>query len=284
MPDEFIATEPTLAPTRAAGAAPSLPHVAAPPGWMTFEFPCNERIRAFLRIESLMKRCREFIGGTSIAHHQAALWSLFEIYDLVSGRGDIKSELLQELDRQRQRLSHYAGKPGVADEILEDLMQRIQKIFAELSTVQTRIGPHLQEHEWLQLVRGRFSIPGGTCEFDVPSLHVWLHRPTDARQQMLNTWYQSIHPIFEGVDTVLRLLREGTRPDSYVASRGYFELAMDGRQSQIIRVAVPKQPEVVAEISANKYVVSVRFRQPECNMHLKGIEQDIPFQLTLCNL
>jgi cell division protein ZapD len=58
---------------------------------------------------------------------------------------------------------------------------------------------------------------------------------------------------------------------------------MDGRQIQIIRVAVPRDPEVVAEISANKYVVSVRFRRPDASMHLKAVEQDIPFQLTLCN-
>jgi cell division protein ZapD len=262
---------------------PTATYVAAPPGWMTFEFPCNERIRSLLRIESLMKRCREFVNGTTVHSHQAALWSFFELCDLVSGRGDIKSELLQELDRQRQRLNQYSGKPGVSDERLEELIQNIQRIFAELSTVQTRLGPHIAEHEWLQLVKGRFGIPGGSCEFDVPSLHVWMHRPAEVRQEMLRKWYKTLQPVSDGVEIVLRLLREGTNPNSYLASKGYFELSMDGRLSQIIRVAVPRQPEVVAEISANKYVVSVRFRQPDASMHLKAIEQDIPFELTLCN-
>jgi cell division FtsZ-interacting protein ZapD len=45
----------------------------------------------------------------------------------------------------------------------------------------------------------------------------------------------------------------------------------------------PNSPKWLRKISANKYVVSVRFRQPEASMHLKSIEQDIPFQLTLCN-
>ena len=257
--------------------------VAAPPGWMTFEFPCNERIRSLLRIESLFKRCRAFTSQTSAHEHQAALWSLFELFDLVGSRGDIKSELLQELERQRSRLNQFAGKPGVSNDALEDLLTQIQKIFNELSMVQTRLGQHILEYEWLQTLKGRFGIPGGICEFDVPSLHVWLNRPAEIRQGMLNAWLSTLQPVFDGVQIVLRLLREGTQPESYLATKGYFELSMDGRQIQIIRVAVPKQPEVVAEISANKYVVSVRFRQLESTMHLKGIEQEIPFELTLCN-
>ena len=257
--------------------------VAAPPGWMTFEFPCNERIRSLMRIDSLFKRCLYFTTQAQPTDHQAALWSIFELFDLVGGRGDIKSELLQELERQRSRLNQYVGRPGVSNQALEELLEQIQKIFADISCVQTRLGQHIVEHEWLQLLKGRFGIPGGICEFDVPSLHVWLHRPVETRQAMLNNWLETLRPVYNGVEIVLRLLREGTQPDSYLASRGYFELSMDGRTIQIIRVAVPKQPEVVAEISANKYVVSVRFRQPEADMRLKTIEQDIPFQLSLCN-
>lgn len=257
--------------------------MSPPPGWMTFEFPGNERMRSLLRIESLFKRCREFIGGQTTHAHQAAMWSLFELYDLVGGRGDIKSELLQELERQRGRLNQFSGKPGVSTEALEDLLNRIQTVFAELSSINTRLGSHISEHEWLQVLKGRFGIPGGICEFDVPSLHVWLNRSSAARGAMLSEWLGALQPVYEGLEIVLKVLREGTKPESYLATRGYFELAMDGRSSQVIRVSVPKQPEVVAEISANKYVVSVRFRQLEPNMHLKAVEQDIPFQLTLCN-
>lgn len=264
-------SDPTLAPT------------AAPPGWMTFEFPGNERIRSFMRIENIFQRCQRCTEETSIHSHLAALWSLFELYDLVSGRGDVKSELMQEIDRQRGRISSYAGRPGVSVDALETLMEKFQRAFEALSSTQTRLGPHIEEYEWLQQVKGRYGIPGGICEFDIPLLHVWLHRSVETRQQMLAKWISALAPIHDGVALVLKLLREGTQPQAYVATRGYFELSMDGRQSQIIRVSVPKQPEVVAEISANKYVIAVRFRQPDAHMHLKTIEQDIPFQLTQCN-
>lgn len=262
---------------------PTTQAVQAPPGWMTFEFPCNERIRSLLRIESLFKRVRHFSQETSPTEHKAALWSLFELFDLVGGRGDIKSELLQELERQRSRLNQFSGKAGVSQEALEDLLNQIQHVFDQVSAVNTRLGPHIVEHEWLQLVKGRFSIPGGVCEFDIPALHVWLHRTPEFRQETLQRWIGTLQPIAEGVGIVTKLLRESKAADSHVASRGYFELSMDGRQIQLIRVAVPKQPEVTAEISANKYVVSVRFRQLDASMHLKSMEQDIPFQMALCN-
>lgn len=263
--------------------APISQAVAAPPGWMTFEFPCNERIRSLLRIESLFKRVSYFCGQTSAEDHKAAIWALFELFDLISGRGDIKSELLQELERQRSRLAQYADKPGVSQEVLGDLLARIQLVFDQISAVNTRLGPHIAEHEWLQLLKGRFSIPGGVCEFDIPALHIWLHRSPQSRQAAIGSWVGSLQPIADGVAVVTQLLRESTPAQSHVAARGYFELAMDGRQIQLIRVAVPRQPEVAAEISANKYVVSVRFRQLEPSMHLKSMEQDIPFQMALCN-
>jgi cell division protein ZapD len=262
---------------------PTSQAVAAPPGWMTFEFPCNERIRSLLRIESLFKRADYFCSETSIESHKAALWTLFELFDLVGGRGDVKSELLQELERQRSRLNQFSGKAGVSEEALQGLLNQIQRVFDEISAVNTRLGPHIAEHEWLQLLKGRFSIPGGVCEFDIPALHVWLHRGVEFRQTTIRCWLGTLQPIAVGVGIVTKLLRESKPAESHVASRGYFELSMDGRQIQLIRVAVPKQPEVAAEISANKYVVSVRFRQLDSSMHLKAMEQDIPFQMALCN-
>ena len=35
--------------------------------------------------------------------------TLFELYDLLSNRSDIKNELLQELERQRQQLAKFEG-------------------------------------------------------------------------------------------------------------------------------------------------------------------------------
>ncbi|MAH35674.1 MAG: cell division protein ZapD, partial [Verrucomicrobiales bacterium] len=41
--------------------------------------------------------------------------------------------------------------------------------------------------------------------------------------------------------------------------------------------------ELVAEISANKHLVAVRFRKLDEKLKLKTIEENVDFKLSLCN-
>ena len=75
----------------------------------------------------------------------------------------------------------------------------------------------------------------------------------------------------------LRLLREGSQPLNLTAKKGLYEFALEGRQVLLIRIIVEKKPEVVSEISANKHLIAVRFRQLDKTLHLQTISQNIPF-------
>ena len=44
-----------------------------------------------------------------------------------------------------------------------------------------KIGHTLLEKDWLTAIRSRISIPGGTCEFDLPAYHAWQHLPAEER-------------------------------------------------------------------------------------------------------
>jgi cell division protein ZapD len=39
-----------------------------------------------------------------------------------------------------------------------------------------KIGQHLRDNDWLMSIKSRASIPGGVCEFDLPSYHYWRHQ------------------------------------------------------------------------------------------------------------
>jgi cell division protein ZapD len=43
-----------------------------------------------------------------------------------------------------------------------------------------KTGQYLRENEWLMNIRSRAAIPGGACEFDLPSYHHWLNRDVEA--------------------------------------------------------------------------------------------------------
>ena len=81
---------------------------------ITYEYPLNERIRTLLRLEDLFERSRHFIARTEPHDHHVALLTLFEIMEVAS-RADLKSDLLQELERQKQVLHSFRNNPDIAE-------------------------------------------------------------------------------------------------------------------------------------------------------------------------
>jgi cell division protein ZapD len=147
-----------------------------------------------------------------------------------------------------------------------------------------KIGHYLRENDWLMGIRSRAAIPGGACRFDLPSYHYWQARDVDARRADLDSWLRPLMPIHDGLAIVLRLLRGSGRPEMQVASRGMYQVMMGGRQMQMVRVRVTPGAHAVPEISANKYVLNVRFMKPETAGRARQCETDIDFELTVCNL
>ena len=84
---------------------------------ITYEYPLNERIRTLLRLEDLFERSRHFVARSDPHDHHMALLTLFEILEVAS-RADLKSDLLQELERQKQVLLSFRNSPDVAEDAL----------------------------------------------------------------------------------------------------------------------------------------------------------------------
>src|SRR6185503_2588962 len=142
----------------------------------TYEYPLNERIRTLLRLEDLFERSRHFVARSDPPDHHMALLTLFEILE-VAGRAELKSDLLQELERQKQVLLGFRNNPQIAENVLQQVISDIERSSAALFAMTGKIGQYLRENEWLMSIKQRTGIPGGACEFDLPSYHYWLHRP-----------------------------------------------------------------------------------------------------------
>ena len=89
---------------------------------VTYEYPLNERIRTLLRLEDLFERSRHFIARTDPLDHHVALLTLFEIIE-VAGRADLKSDLLQELERQKQVLLTFRNNPEISEDALTGVLR-----------------------------------------------------------------------------------------------------------------------------------------------------------------
>ena len=250
---------------------------------ISYEYPLSERIRTLLRLEDLYERLDYFLEKNEPLQHHVALLTIFEIYEVAS-RADLKSDLLQELERQKQSLDALRGNPEISEQALENVLRQIDQAASRLYQTSGKLGQELRENEWLMSIKQRTNIPGGICEFDLPSYHYWLHLPPEQQRRDIETWLAPFLPIRDAIDIVLRLLRASGKSTRQVAPQGTYQQMMAGRVAQMVRVRLAREYQCVPEISANKYALNIRFTKQEGMQRPKAAETDVEFELTFCNL
>ena len=248
-----------------------------------YEYPLNERVRTLLRLEDLFERLEYFAGKDHPLDHHAALVTLFEILD-VAGRADLKSDLLQELERQRQALMAFRNNPEVSTEALERILGEIDEAARELGAITGKSGQHLRENEWLMSIRSRTIIAGGACEFDLPSYYAWQHRHPEARQRDIAAWAAPFKPLYDSLAIVLKLLRESAQRAMLSAQHGSYQQPLGGKSYQMVQVRLDPAIGAIPEISANKYLLWIRFTSQDGDQRPRPFEGTVDFELALCNL
>jgi len=250
---------------------------------ITYEYPLNERIRTLLRLEDLYERVGHFLSRDDARDHHACLTGIFEILEVAS-RADLKSDLLQELDRQRTFLEALRSNPAISEDKLNGVLSEIDAAFSALHAASGKTGQVLRENEWLMAIKQRAGIPGGTSEFDLPSYHAWLHHGVTRRREDLSTWLKPLVPVHSAFAIVLRVLRESGRSSALIAFQGVYQQTPAEKPAQMLRLSLASDLPCVPEISANKYALNVRFLLPEGVQRTRVYEHDVPFELAFCNL
>jgi cell division protein ZapD len=250
---------------------------------ITYEYPFNERIRTLLRLEDLFHKANGFLQRDGSQEHHVVLLTLFEILD-VAGRADLKMDLIQELERQRQSLLSYRNNPDISEDALSGALYEIEQASAALLGMTGKIGQHLRDNDWLMSIKSRASIPGGVCEFDLPSYHYWRHQEPGVRRDALVAWLQPMLPLRDALTIVLRLLRASGHPEHHVAIGGAFQLMLGGSSSQMVRISLKMHDPYIPEISANKYALNIRFIRPDSDHRPRHCDNDVDFDMLFCNL
>ncbi|MEO8343115.1 MAG: cell division protein ZapD [Gallionella sp.] len=248
-----------------------------------YEFPLNEKIRTLLRLEDLFARMTHFTEHDHSMDHHGALMTLFEILEVIS-RADLKSDLLQELERQKRFLAGLHNNPAISEQALDTILAEIEQTSILLLAMSGKIGQHLRENEWLMGIKQRAIMPGGTCEFDLPSYHYWQAQDVLSRRESFHSWVAPMLPLYTASKIVLRLLRENGKAFPFTAHQGTFQQMQGGRVAQMLRVSINKELPCIPEVGANKYAINIRFISANYAAKTSLFEQDVPFQLTFCSI
>ena len=199
-------------------SAAELPALAPEHGLIKFEQPLTERMRTFLRIEFLYEQTLFHADEPTDFGARAAVTGLLEIVTIL-GRGDVRTDVIKELERHAGLLGRYRSQPGVDPGRLTGLIGNIEALRTQLADAGPQLINPLKECEFLNTIRHRSAIPGGTCMFDLPDYGYWLHLPGAERRRQLEDWIEKLKPLCDAVAEVLWLTREATEAAEHVARR-----------------------------------------------------------------
>lgn len=233
-----------------------------------------------LRLEYLFARFNHFNRSDDPELHHNAISILFELGDIGS-RGDIKSLLLKEFERQKYALNGLKSSQKVDQETLSLTIAEIDAVARSINNSMGRPNLIISESEWLNTIRTRLNIPGGTSPIDLPSYHAWKNSPSTERRALLDNFVRPLLPWQEACQLFLRLLRQSGEAKDMLAHNGSFQQAPSGKVYQLMRLAV-EDDTLFSEISANKYLLSVRFLKSDRDKKAQLVNVDVPFKLTLC--
>jgi cell division protein ZapD len=248
-----------------------------------YEQPLNERIRLLLRLEFLFEKVIQTASGQSVWDSRTALQGLSEILSL-TGRNEVRSELLKELERHAASLGRLRQSPGVDTDVLDTVLQDIAQAVNNLRGQDNLALEAVRRNDFLSALRQRSGIPGGTCQFDLPALHYWLQQDSTVRAYHLTQWLEPLQPMQEAVNLILGLIRDSALPRQAVAVRGFFQQTLNSTApNQLVRVILSSEQGVFPEISGGRHRVSIRFmEQPDPNQRAGQSTEDIDFWLVCC--
>jgi len=241
-----------------------------------FEHPLNEKMRTWLRIEFLIQQMSFHLP---ISEHATALHFFRNVGDLldVIERGDVRTELLKELERQQRKLQGWAEVPGVDRDRIDSIRLQLKQSSSILMAA-PRVGQFLREDRLIGLVRQRLSIPGGCCSFDLPTLHIWLHMPQEQRDAQVKNWMASLEPMNQALTLILDLVRNSAPFRKQTSLNGFYQ--DNGDDADLLRLQLSLGDQLYPQISGHKSRFAIRFMPLDSENG--SVPERLDFELACC--
>ncbi|QIR05314.1 cell division protein ZapD [Salinivibrio costicola] len=240
-----------------------------------YEHPLNEQVRIYLRLEYLLDQLDEVSGLSAPCHHIQFFRSLFDLLEILE-QVQVKADLAKDLDKLKKKLNAWAHVPQVDQQQLQQLLEQLAE--HQRAVLQAkRFGQALREDRFLTSIKQRFSIPGGSCSFDLPIFHHWLHQPLAARQNAINGWLATLSPLRHALAFWLQLTRESAQGGHVEVKQGFYQQDADG--ACLIRIQVNPDLGVYPLVSGHKNRFAIRFMPFDDD---REVADNMPVFISVC--
>ena len=243
-----------------------------------YEHPLNERIRNYLKLEQLFVQAHSCANSNILTSHQVYFNALFTIIDSLE-RGDIKGELIKDLEKLQQNLVLWSQAPDIDTTALDDNLRETVALICQLKS-NNQTWYQLKEDKLLTSLKQRFAIQGGNSSFDLPQLQFWLHQPEKQVISQINNWLSLLANIKHSLSLVLKFIRQREAFQPIETESGFYQDSGEGLL--LLRIKVPQSAQYYPTISGNKFRYSIRFMLP---CEIKGrryANQATKFELARC--
>jgi cell division protein ZapD len=264
-------------------AAEAVGKPSASESMLLYEQPLNERMRTFLRLEFLYDQLCYHTEQTSAWSSRGSVASLLDIVAILS-RGDVRGDVLKELERQVFILERLHETADIDEQRLKLVLENLQLLHKELMSIGPKYLQLLRDNEFLNAIRHRSSIPGGTCTFDLPEYTHWLRQSYERRSEDIGSWTETVRALCDSVSGLLWLLRNSKQPVQQVAVNGVYQHSMSrDTPSSLVRLSLPARFGLYPEISGGHHRFTIRLMKWESGeARPTQTTKDVSFDLVIC--
>lgn len=250
---------------------------------LQYEQPLSERMRTFMRLEFLYQKLLYNFELEADWGTRAATEGLLDIVAILM-RGDVRSDVYKELDRQIGSLQRFKSEPAVDTKRLDALIRNLADSRNGVNAAGPQFLQPLKDSEFLNAIKHRSGIPGGTCEFDLPVYSHWLRHPYERRARDLALWIDVIRPVCDAVVELLWLTRESSESKPKLAINGMYQYNVQkGANCRLLRVALPEGSPLFPEISGSQHRFIIRFLEwSSIDRRAVQTGHDVNFHLSIC--
>jgi len=248
-----------------------------------YEQPLSEHFRAYLRLEHLFNQVRQTLDYFDISW--AARSAVSAVLDIINvlDRPDLKTKLFKELNRQINYFVQLRQKPGVDEQRVNEILEELEDLSAQLQSSTGRLGQKLRENDILNCARQHLYNPGGACQFDAPLYHFWLTRPTADRVATVERWLEEFQLIEGAIRLLLNLTRQCAHLETCFAKAGFYQLVLPvDPPCKLVRVYLPASSAIYPEVSVGKHQVYIRLFVRNDEGQWRKSDEDLELQVACC--
>ena len=244
-----------------------------------YEFPLNERIRKFLRIEEIFNKMEAQISIKKEFSEFGCFSTFFNIMATAS-RADLKVELIQEIEKQRLKI-----KTKIKTKKNIQTITDLNRLRVKLEKSKIITGFNFGGDKFLHELKTRSDSPYGIVSSDFPEFQFWLQRTTfNERKIYFKNKLESFGSIRNAINYLMDLLRSHVEGSMMQTKTGAIQYKLNPLlRNDLVIITLGSSYNYFPSISANKYAVNVHFSNDPSATNTSTATKLVKFKLGIAS-